>query len=556
MDELAYSISGENMHFGTPDNPAAPGHLPGGSSSGSAVACAASLVDFALGTDTGGSVRVPAAHCGLFGIRPTHGAVSVSGVLPMAQTFDTVGWFARDARTLRRVGHVLLPQSSDSAAFAGDSVQVPPVKVLAVAEDCLRLAGPDAVAAVAALLQAVATTCPGAQASRLKVGAFFKEQCSGLKAFVTGAYSPHSTHADSSSSVDDDDDNNVEGLTALRTALRVLQGHELWAAVGSWVTASQPELGPDIRARLDFAASVTPGAADAASVAVTQARQAAEVLFGGPLGSTFIVLPTVPVPAPAVRQNGAAREDWRARCMAMLSIAGMAGLPQVHLPLGNTPAGLPIGVSLLGPRGGDHALLALAQALAAPAAGAYAASLSAAAGKVTSTGREHSSSSSSSSVPNGHVHSSAASSSTPSAASGASAVDAVIEQLKQKGNVAFKEGRYHDAIEHYSAALHKAPADAAAPQLAAVRAVLLSNRAMAHLKRGDFRACEDDCTSCLAADANNVKALLRRGTARAFVGDLAQAYGDFEAVLAIEPQNKDALGELARLRQLAGGDAA
>ncbi len=101
-DELCYSIAGENAHYGTPINPRAPDRLPGGSSSGSAVAVTGGLVDFALGTDCGGSVRVPASYCGLFGLRPTHGRISLDGVSRFAPRFDTVGWFARDAAMLKR----------------------------------------------------------------------------------------------------------------------------------------------------------------------------------------------------------------------------------------------------------------------------------------------------------------------------------------------------------------------------------------------------------------------------------------------------------------------
>ncbi|OAY75311.1 Amidase 1, partial [Ananas comosus] len=86
-------INGENKHYGTPTNPCAPDRVPGGSSSGSAVAVAAKLVDLSLGTDTGGSVRVPAAYCGIFGFRPSHGIISTMNVIPMAQIFDTVGKF-------------------------------------------------------------------------------------------------------------------------------------------------------------------------------------------------------------------------------------------------------------------------------------------------------------------------------------------------------------------------------------------------------------------------------------------------------------------------------
>jgi len=102
-EEMAFSLTGENAHYGTPVNPAAPGRVPGGSSSGSASAVAAGLVDVAIGSDTGGSVRAPASYCGVYGIRPTHGAVSLAGACPLAPSFDTAGWFARDAARLARV---------------------------------------------------------------------------------------------------------------------------------------------------------------------------------------------------------------------------------------------------------------------------------------------------------------------------------------------------------------------------------------------------------------------------------------------------------------------
>src|SRR5207253_8128299 len=117
-DEFAFSLLGENFHYGTPLNPAAPDRVPGGSSSGSASAVACGLADFALGTDTGGSVRVPASNCGIWGWRPSHGAISVAGVMPFAPTFDTVGIFAKSADVLERVATVLL-----AGEPAGDAIQ-------------------------------------------------------------------------------------------------------------------------------------------------------------------------------------------------------------------------------------------------------------------------------------------------------------------------------------------------------------------------------------------------------------------------------------------------
>ena len=137
-DEMAYSLNGENVHYGTPTNPRAPGRIPGGSSSGSAVAVAGSLVDFALGTDCGGSVRLPASYCGIFGIRTTHGLVPVDGVVDLAASFDTVGWFAREPQTLRRVGEVLLPAAPTFV----------PTRLL-IADDAFAFAGPEVSAALA-----------------------------------------------------------------------------------------------------------------------------------------------------------------------------------------------------------------------------------------------------------------------------------------------------------------------------------------------------------------------------------------------------------------------
>src|SRR5918911_522317 len=114
-DEFFFSLAGVNAHYGTPLNPRAPGRLPGGSSSGSASATAAGACDFALGSDTGGSVRVPAAFCGIYGIRPTHGRVHLAGAMAMAPSFDVAGWFASGPGVFRRVGEVLLEGTSHAA---------------------------------------------------------------------------------------------------------------------------------------------------------------------------------------------------------------------------------------------------------------------------------------------------------------------------------------------------------------------------------------------------------------------------------------------------------
>src|SRR4051812_16229712 len=114
--DLAYGLTGENVWHGTPVNPAAPDRFPGGSSCGSAAAVAAGLVDFAMGSDTGGSVRIPASYCGTFGIRPGWGAISLAGPCGLGPSFAPPGWFAARGTVLEQVGEVLLPVDAPGAS--------------------------------------------------------------------------------------------------------------------------------------------------------------------------------------------------------------------------------------------------------------------------------------------------------------------------------------------------------------------------------------------------------------------------------------------------------
>ena len=111
-DELAYSLEGNNIHYGAAQNPKLKGHASGGSSMGSAAAVAANLADIGLGTDTGGSIRIPASYCGLFGIRPSHNVIEKDGLIPLAPPFDTIGWLTQNAELLSDVGNVLLPNQA------------------------------------------------------------------------------------------------------------------------------------------------------------------------------------------------------------------------------------------------------------------------------------------------------------------------------------------------------------------------------------------------------------------------------------------------------------
>jgi amidase len=301
-DELAYSLNGENIHYGTPINPRAPDRIPGGSSSGSVVAVAGGLVDFALGTDCGGSVRLPASYCGVYGLRTSHGIVPTDGVAELAPSFDTVGWFTRDAALMRRVGSVLLPPDE-----AG-----PPERLI-VASDAFAAIPADVAAALALAVERLAR---GVAIQREAVAA--------------------------------------SGSTAdWAQTFRVLQGAEIAKQHHAWIDRHRPEFGPGVRERFAWTRTIDP--ADLARAGVEREKIAGrlDALLGA---DAFLLLPTGPGVAPRLRTPPGELEAFRARAFALLCIAGLARLPQISLPLGSVD-GLPVGLSVIAPRGRDRELL-------------------------------------------------------------------------------------------------------------------------------------------------------------------------------------------------------
>lgn len=300
-DELACGMFGENPHFPTPPNPAAWDRVPGGSSSGSASAVAQALCDFAMGTDTGGSVRVPASFCGLWGIRTTHGRLSTAGVMPMAPSFDTLGWLARDAAMLRRVG----------AVYWGSAAPHRPRLLLA--EDAFALCTP-------AVGQAAR-----AAAARL------------------GAAEPIQLYA--------------EGVEHWQATFRPLQLGELWATHGEWVSAADRRLSPAVAERMALAASTPPdGEAWRAREALTARLHA--LLADG----SMILLPTAHDLPPRRPAGVAAQIAFRDRTLALTCVASLCRLPQISMPLARVE-GVPVGLSLIAGPMRDAELLAAAETL-------------------------------------------------------------------------------------------------------------------------------------------------------------------------------------------------
>lgn len=296
--EFAYSLTGINPHYGTPLNPAAPDCLPGGSSAGSASAVASGEVDFALGSDTGGSVRIPASYCGIFGLHPSRGAISTDGLLPLAPTLDTVGWFARSIDMLQRVGDVLLPR-----------LAAMPLGRLLVAQDLLETADPACRDAFPIL---------------------------GPPVMIA-----------------------PEGSDHWLWVFTHLQGFEAWQIFGEWIERERPTLESGVQAAFELAASVTEAEYRRACKQRNLLKDRLNKLLGD---STVLCFPTAVAGAPARTASPEELAERRRRELVRCAYAGLAGLPQINIPLSNVDH-RPVGLSLAGPRGSDRELIRFAASL-------------------------------------------------------------------------------------------------------------------------------------------------------------------------------------------------
>ncbi len=306
-DELTFSLMGQNAHFPQPINPAAPDRVTGGSSSGSAAAIAGGLADIALGSDTGGSIRAPASFCGLIGLRTTHGAISLDGAMPLAPSFDTFGWFAKDAETYDKVAAVLLP---DGAAEAG------PLRLL-------RLAALD----------------------ELVLGPAEAEEYGRMVRLAEAVAGPATAAPQFSRSIDE-----------LYWCFRKLQAYEAWAMHGDWISAADRGLGPGVKERFDFGSTLGCEVATEETKTRSAFREELAALLGA---DRLLVLPTVPGAAPLRDASFDDLQAYRERALRLLCLSGLSGFPQITLPLGRVHDA-PFGISLIGPAGSDRMLVRLA----------------------------------------------------------------------------------------------------------------------------------------------------------------------------------------------------
>jgi len=303
-DELMYSLDGKNAHYGTPVNPKAPECIPGGSSSGSAVAVAARLVDFAIGTDTGGSVRIPSSYCGIYGFRPTHGAVSMEGCIPLTKSFDTVGWMANDTETLQLIGDVLLEDGKTSECTFSKLYY--PIEAWGLLDHSIRTA------------------------------------FSSLLPSLEGKFDDVEWLSISN-----------QGLQEWAETFRIIQGTEIWEEHGEWIQQVKPAFGPAIAGRFQTASTLKKSDAEHCIEIQMKIRSFLSKLLDE---TGLIVIPTAHNVAPLLSADSNALDQNRSKNMQLTCIAGLAGLPQITLPLLSIE-NKPIGLSLIANHGHDKQLL-------------------------------------------------------------------------------------------------------------------------------------------------------------------------------------------------------
>ncbi|PON55921.1 Amidase [Parasponia andersonii] len=486
MDELAFGITGENVHYGTPLNPQAASCIPGGSSSGSAVAVAAGLVDFAIGIDTTGCVRIPASFCGIFGFRPSHGAVSATGVLPNSQSLDTVGLFSRDPSVLHRVGHVLLRLNS---------VEPKRARRLIFADDLFQLSKIPTQRTVQVVSRVIEKLSGYHEPKHVNFGKYIASNVPSLKGFCE---------------VSTNLQNGILTLKALSFAMVSLQSnfcyyanlirYEFKSNHEEWIKSVKPKLGPDVSDRVYAAIKTTYENVKALYKVRTEMRASLQSLLKD---DGILVVPTVADPPLKLHMKKWLSSEFPDRALALTSIASMSGCCQVTVPVGKHND-CPISVSFLSFHGADKFLLdtVLDMYLCLQEQVSVA----------------------SNSLP------------LPDTNGGMDA----SELLKEKGNYAFKGRQWNKAVNYYTEAI----------KLNGTNATYYCNRAAAYLELGCFQQAEEDCSRAMELDKKNVKAYLRRGTARESLLRNKEAIQDFKHALVLEPQNKVANLAEKRLRKI------
>lgn len=475
IDDMAFSLSGENKYFGTPTNPKAPDRVPGGCSSGSAVAVAGGIVDFALGMDAIGGVRVPGAYCGILGFRPSYDSILNNGVLHVSPSLDAPGLFAKDPSVLRRAAHVLL-----KLPYA----DIRPPRRVIIADDCFQLMKVSSRRITQVVTKTVEVLFGKQVLSHLNVGEYLASKVSSLKKIQAGA-----VNGDSKSS----------SLTLLVSAMKLLHRNEFKSNYENWIHSVKPTIAPCVSDSLSTSEEKNDFFFDCCQAAKYEAQLAIDSLLKD---DGILVLPTVSGPPPKLKSREIISEDYHMCLFNLSAISSMSGCCQITVPL-EFHEKYPVSVSLIARHGGDRFLLDTVQAIYSNLQDQADVAIKSASQSISANKEES------------------------------------AEIAKEKGNVAYKEKQWQKAVSLYSEAI----------KLNGNNATYYSNRAAAYLELGSYLQAEVDCSTVINLDSKNVKAFLRRGTARELLGYYKDAIEDFRYALVLEPTNKTASSAVNRLKK-------
>ncbi|PKA51784.1 Outer envelope protein 64, chloroplastic [Apostasia shenzhenica] len=389
VDDMAFSLNGENKHFGAPTNPKASDRIPGGCSSGSAVAVSGGIVEFSLGVDSIGGVRVPGAFCGILGFRPSHGTISNVGVLQVSQSLDTVGLFARDPGVLHRAVHVLL-----KLPYAD---QRQPRRIM-IADDCFQIAKIPTQRITQIVTKSVETLLGRQVLSHVNVGAYLESNVSSLKELQSSLING---------------DVKKSSLASLAAAMKLIHKYEFRSNHKNWISSTNPTIDPSISVTLDNSEENSEVLIEKCQSTRTESRFALNSLLKD---DGILVLPTVSGSPPKLNSKESLSEDYQIRLSHLSAIASMSGCCQATVPL-DVNEKYPLSVSLIARHGGDRFLLDIVQML-------------------YPTFQEQASITMKSSVSNSNA-----------------SKEESAEIAKEKGNVAYKEKQYQKAINLYSEAI-------------------------------------------------------------------------------------------------------
>ena len=300
-DEFFYSIIGENIHYGTPSNKNAPNCVPGGSSSGSAAALTQVDYDFTIGTDTGGSVRVPASFCGIYGFRPTHGRINLNKVYPMSESFDTLGWFSNNKSNMLKVGKVFFDHFEE-IPIEQKNILIP-IDIIDNLDENIKSQFYD----------------------------YCENKFKNLKKVQLSNYNK----------------------SELAECFRVIQGYEIKLSMLPWIQKYNPKISTEINSRFEVTKNIT---VNMYNESINLRKEFVSELDKNLSKEALIIFPTTPFSAPITGQSDNDLSELRKKVMEFTCIGGLSSRPQISIPKFKGSTG-PIGLSVLGNKNADEIIL-------------------------------------------------------------------------------------------------------------------------------------------------------------------------------------------------------